>query len=56
MGCIWSGNPHLPRAGYDRLRASLVSGGFVSPGTDYEVAVDNSLADGAIAEDSLPLE
>jgi NitT/TauT family transport system substrate-binding protein len=53
---IWSSNPHLPREGYDRLRASLVSGGFVSPGTDYEVAVDNSLADAAIAEDSLPLE
>jgi NitT/TauT family transport system substrate-binding protein len=42
---IWGSDPRLPRAGYDRLRASLVSGGFVSPGTDYEVAVDNSLAD-----------
>lgn len=42
---IWGHDPILPRAGYDRLRASLVSGGFVSPGTDYEVAVDNSLAE-----------
>jgi NitT/TauT family transport system substrate-binding protein len=42
---IWGRDPRLPRAGYDRLRASLVSGGFVSPGTDYEIAVDNSLAD-----------
>ena len=42
---IWGHDPHLPRAGYDRLRASLVSGGFVSPGTDFEIAVDNSLAD-----------
>lgn len=42
---IWSANPRLPRAGYDRLLASLVSGGFVSPGTPYEVAVDNSLVD-----------
>jgi hypothetical protein len=43
-------------AGYDRLRASMVSGGFVSPGTDYEVAVDNSLAGAVIAEDEPPLE
>lgn len=42
---IWSDSPRLPRVGYDRLLASLVSGGFVSPGTPYEVAVDNSLAD-----------
>jgi len=47
---IWSTDPHLPRAGYDRLRASLISGGFVAPGTDYEVAVDNSLADVVMAE------
>jgi NitT/TauT family transport system substrate-binding protein len=53
---IWSSDPRLPRVGYDRLRASLVSGGFVSPGTDYEVAVDNSLADAAMAEDSPPLQ
>ena len=49
---IWGHNPHLPRAGYDRLRASLVSGGFVSPGTDFDVAVDNSLADAVIREGS----
>jgi hypothetical protein len=42
-------------AARDRLRASLVSGGFVSPGTDYEVAVDNSLADQSMAEDPRPL-
>jgi NitT/TauT family transport system substrate-binding protein len=52
---IWSDDPRLPRAGYDRLRASLVSGGFVSPGTPYELAVDNSLADGVVAEDPPPL-
>lgn len=49
---IWGRNPHLPRAGYDRLRASLVSGAFVSPGTDYEVAVDNSLADTVIRREA----
>ena len=33
--------PILPRAGYDRLRDGLVSGGFVSPGAAFDVAVDN---------------
>jgi NitT/TauT family transport system substrate-binding protein len=41
---VWSTTPVMPRAGYDRLRASLVSGGFVDPGAPFEVAVDNSLA------------
>jgi len=42
---IWGSTPIVPRAGYDRLLASLVSGGFVSPGTPFGVAVDNSLAE-----------
>jgi NitT/TauT family transport system substrate-binding protein len=42
---IWNATPILPREGYDRLRDSLVSGGFVSPGTPFETAVDNSLVD-----------
>ena len=46
---IWGLDPVLPRAGYDRLRASLVSGGFVQPGTPFEVAVDNSLAQAVLA-------
>jgi NitT/TauT family transport system substrate-binding protein len=45
---IWGRTPVLPRAGYDRLRESLCSGGFVNPGTPFEVAVDNSLAEEAI--------
>jgi NitT/TauT family transport system substrate-binding protein len=53
---IWGGDPRLPRTGYDRLRASLVSGGFVSPGTPYEVAVDNGLADAVVAENPPPLQ
>jgi NitT/TauT family transport system substrate-binding protein len=44
---IWNEKPVLPRAGYDRLRDGLVSGGFVSPGTPFETAVDNSLAEAA---------
>jgi len=53
---IWGSDPRLPRAGYNRLHASLVSGGFVSPGTDFEVAVDNSLADAVVAENPPPLQ
>ena len=45
---IWSTTPVLPRAGYDRLLSSLVSGGFVA-GTAFEVAVDNNLAEKAMA-------
>jgi len=41
---IWNRTPLLPRESYDRLRDSLVSGGFVSPGTPFETAVDNNLA------------
>jgi NitT/TauT family transport system substrate-binding protein len=52
---IWSDTPVLPRAGYDRLRDSLVSGGFVSPGTPFEAAVDNSLAEEIITELLPPL-
>lgn len=42
---IWNADPILPRVSYDRLRDSLVSGGFVSPGVSFETAVDNSLAE-----------
>jgi NitT/TauT family transport system substrate-binding protein len=47
---VWSRTPILPREGYDRLVASLVSGGF-SEGTPFETAVDNSLAEQVVAED-----
>jgi NitT/TauT family transport system substrate-binding protein len=52
---IWGHNPRLPRSGYERLRASMVSGGLVSSGAPYETAVDNSLAEAVIAEDPPPL-
>lgn len=48
---IWNRDPLMKREGYDRLLAGLVSGGFVSPGTPFEVAVDNSLAEASLAED-----
>ncbi len=53
---IWGRDPWLPRSGYERLRASLVSGSFVSPGAPYELAVDNSLAERIIAEDPPALD
>jgi NitT/TauT family transport system substrate-binding protein len=52
---IWSDTPVLPRAGYDRLRDGLVSGGFVSPGATYGTAVDNTLAAAVVAERLAPL-
>jgi NitT/TauT family transport system substrate-binding protein len=47
---IWGPNPILPREGYDRLKAGLISGGFAK-GTPFETAVDNSLAEQVVAED-----
>ena len=47
---IWGTDPILPRAGYDRLLSSLVSGGFVNPGTPFSVAVDNGIAEAVVAE------
>jgi NitT/TauT family transport system substrate-binding protein len=48
---IWGRDPILPRAGYDRLLAGMVSAGFVHPGTPFEQAVDNTLAEAAIKAD-----
>ena len=53
---IWGRNPILPRAGYDRLKAGLVSGRFVREGAPFESAVDNSLAEEVVREDSPELE
>ena len=47
---VWSRTPVLPRDGYERLKDGLISGGFCR-GTDYDIAVDNSLADAAVAQD-----
>ncbi len=52
---IWGKNPILPRVGYDRLAAGLVSGRFVKQAVPYEEAVDNSLAAEIVAEDPPPL-
>jgi NitT/TauT family transport system substrate-binding protein len=47
---IWGKDPRLPRSGYERLRAGMISGGLIVAGTPYEIAVDNSLAEKVIAE------
>ncbi|MCA0304577.1 MAG: ABC transporter substrate-binding protein [Proteobacteria bacterium] len=47
---IWNTVPVLSRAGYDRLRDSMVSARYVDPGTPFEIAVDNSLAEEIVAE------
>jgi NitT/TauT family transport system substrate-binding protein len=52
---VWGADPRLPREGYDRLLRSLVSGGFVNPGTPFNIAVDNSFAEAVIREDPPPL-
>jgi NitT/TauT family transport system substrate-binding protein len=46
---IWGNDPFLPRQGYERLKAGLVSAGFAK-GTPYETAVDNSLAEQVMDE------
>ncbi len=52
---IWGQDTVLPRAGYERLRTSLESGGFVTEGARYGVAVDNSLAEIVVGEAPPPL-
>ena len=53
---IWGRNPIVPRAGYDRLKAGLVSGRFVREGAPFEEAVDNSLAEEVVREDPPALQ
>jgi NitT/TauT family transport system substrate-binding protein len=48
---IWGRNPIMPRVGYDRLKAGLISGSFVREGAPFESAVDNSLAEEVVRED-----
>jgi NitT/TauT family transport system substrate-binding protein len=52
---IWGRNPVLPRTGYERLRASLISARFVKQAAPFEQAVDNSLAQEVVREDPPPL-
>lgn len=53
---IWGRNPIVPRAGYDRLKAGLVSGRFIEKGVPFGLAVDNSLAEEVVREDPPALQ
>ena len=53
---IWGRNPILPRAGYERLRAGLISARFVKQAAPFEQAVDNTLAEEITREDPSALE
>jgi len=53
---IWGSNPLLPRAGYERLRAGLISAGFVKQAAPFEQAVDNSLSEEVVRENPPPLD
>jgi len=53
---IWGRNPILPRGGYERLRAGLISAGFVRQAAQFEQAVDNSIAEEIAREDPPPLD
>jgi NitT/TauT family transport system substrate-binding protein len=53
---IWGRNPILPRGGYERLRAGLISAGFVRQAAQFEQAVDNSIAEEIVREDPPPLD
>jgi len=52
---IWGRDPRLPRSGFERLRAGLLSGGLISTGAAYERLVDNSLAERVRQQDPPPL-
>jgi NitT/TauT family transport system substrate-binding protein len=47
---VWGKDPHLPKSGYDRLQAGVLSAGAVKNDLPFEQAVDNSLADAVISE------
>ncbi len=48
---VWNETPVLPRAGFERLKASCLSGGLITRDTPYETCVDNRHADAAVAAD-----
>ena len=52
---IWGRNPILPRGGYERLRAGVISARFVRQAAPFEQAVDNSIAEEIVREDPPPL-
>ena len=48
---IWNKTPMLKREGYERLRASCVSGGLIREGIPYDSGVDMRFVESVIEED-----
>lgn len=48
---VWGRDPHLPRAGFERLRSALLSGGLIERTIPYEACIDMRFAAAVIAED-----
>ena len=46
---VWNRDPVLPREGFERLKASCLSGGLITRDTPFEACVDNRHAEAAIA-------
>ena len=46
---VWNRDPVLPREGFERLKASCLSGGLITRDTPFEQCVDNRHAEAAIA-------
>ncbi len=52
---IWNETPVLSREGFERLKASCLSGGLITRDTPYETCVDNRHANAAVAADPPPI-
>ena len=52
---IWGRNPILPRDGFDRLSAALLSGGLIGKPVPFEACVDMRFAVAAIAAEPAAL-
>lgn len=48
---IWNRDPVLPRQGFERLKSACLAGGLIARDTPYEVCVDTTLAEAALAAD-----
>ena len=53
---VWGNNPILPKDGYDRQKAGLLSGGLIQHAVPFEQAVDNRLAHAVVEQDPPTLE
>ena len=51
---VWNQTPVLSRDGFERLKASCLSGGLITHDTPYETCVDNRYAEAAVAADPPP--